>query len=78
MPLNRPPRRSAISWRSRLIVLLLPALLLTGCESWKASRPCPPVAPFPVGLAAEVEKLPQSSPLFTALADYFVLHEQCR
>lgn len=78
MPLSQPSKRSATSWRSRLVALLLPALLLPGCASWTATKPCPPVAPFPVGLAAEVEKLPQSSPLFAALADYFVLHEQCR
>ncbi len=78
MPLNRPPRRNAISLRSRLTSLALPLILLAGCASWGTTKPCPPVAPFPVGLAAEVEKLPQSSPLFAALADYFVLHEQCR
>lgn len=61
-----------------MIVLALLSTLLGACASSTAGRPCPPVAAFPPGLADEVEKLPATSPLFVALADYFVLHEQCR
>ena len=69
--------RAKTNWRWLQIGLAIPLILLAACAS-RAVKPCPPVADFPAGLADEVEKLPATSPLFVALADYFVLREQCR
>lgn len=71
-------RRSVNNWKWRRIGLAVLAIWLGGCGGLANTKPCPPVAAFPAGLADEVEKLPATSPLFVALADYFVLHEQCR
>lgn len=69
---------SATSLRLRPTALVLLLTLPGGCVTLGGTKPCPPVAPYPAGLADRVETLGQNDPLFVAMADYFVLHEQCR
>lgn len=60
---------------SMLLPLALCMTLLNGCAT-QVVTDCPPVKPFPTGLADRIETLTETDPLFLALADYETLRSQ--
>ena len=68
-------RHCGASWT--FIGLTILSLSLSACAH-KAVDSCPPVRPYPPGLADRILTLPATDPVFQALADYDLLRAQAK